>query len=135
MNFLVTLLAASSALTYIACTALLVTKRWNVFAGNRWIGVAAVAAFVLARAYPQSILAAVASLVFIAALLSVVRHATNALAAILAAVPFATMLLVVDRPFFPEPAATQFQQATIALLCAPGPIAIAAAVISRRRET
>jgi hypothetical protein len=136
VTLLVTLLAATSAFSYCACTILLVSKRWSACAGSRSLNVAAIAAFAVARIFPQSIVApAVATLIFIAALLAIVRRSTHAVGAVLAAIPIAAMLLVVDRPFFPEPIATQFQDATIALLCVPGPLAISAAVISRRRGT
>lgn len=133
---LVTLLAASSAAGYAVGTILVLTRRWNISAGSRTANVASVVAFAAARIVPQSAAAAaIASLACVIALLAIVRHSSSVTGGVLTAVPIAAMLLVVDRPFFSDPVAAQFQTATIALLCAAGPVAIARAAISRQRET
>jgi hypothetical protein len=121
----VTVLAVLAAATYVTATLLVLRNRWQVSAGVPALSAAATAAFVLQRLFPESIaLAALACVAVIAALLGILRRSTSAPAAILAAIPAAAMLLVVDRPFFPAPVQNGFQYATIGVLCAAGPAAI-----------
>jgi hypothetical protein len=121
----VTVLAALAAATYVTATLLVLRKRWRVSAGNPVLSALAAAAFVLQRLFPQNVaLAALACVAVIAALLPIVRRSSSAPAAVLAALPAAAMLLVVDRPFFPSTVQTGFQYATIGVLCAAAPVGI-----------
>lgn len=124
MIWAVTVLAALAAVTYVAATVLVLRNRWRVSVGVPVLSASAAAAFVLQRLFPHSIaLAALACIAVIAALLGIVRRSNSAPAAILAALPAAAMLLIVDRPFFPSSLQNGFQDATIGVLCAAAPAA------------
>lgn len=132
MNAAVTLLASLSALTYVAATAFVFLKRWMPQAGLGLLNALAFAAFAVERFVPGSEAAALTvSALTIAALLHVARRSSPPPAGVMAGIPLCVMLLVVDRPFFPPHTADEFQYATVALLCAAGPLAIISLLLGR----
>lgn len=131
---MITLLALSSALSYVVLTVLVLRGRWRPAAGNRWLNIAGVAAFALSRFAPQNLpIDACASIILGVALVFILRRSSSA-AAIFAALPLAAMLLTIDRAFFSAAVAQDFQNATIALLCAAGPLALIFWLISLSRQ-
>lgn len=135
MNGLTIWLLVSSVVAYAIALVLIVRRRWQAYAGFRALNVAAALAFVLARLFPQSVTAAMLASIVIAAALVLLTRRSTLLGAILTAVPLLAMLCTIDRAFFNAPTADEFQAATIALLCAPGPVLLCAWLISLSRRT
>lgn len=124
MSAAVTVLAACSAVAYGTLIARIVRGSWRVYAGSRIVNIAALVSFALSRLDPQStVLNIVASLVLAAALVILSRRSTVG-GAFFAGLPVMVMLLTVDRNFFTGDIADAFQRATVALLCAAGPLAL-----------
>jgi hypothetical protein len=129
VNILVGSLAACSAGVYVAAIVLTVMRRWSGFAGSLWAAAPAGIAFALDRAFESNdALAALATLLLLAAIIVTIRNSNDILATLLALVPAAVMLLTVVDRFFPAGTQAQLSAASIAILCAPAPLALAVAL-------
>jgi len=94
----------------------------------RWVAPAGLA-FALERAFAgNDVLACIATLALLIALVVVVRNADDALASVLALVPIVVMLITVIDRFFQADTQAQLNAASIAILCAPAPIAMVSAL-------
>lgn len=132
MTLLVTLLTGLTAAAYVAATVLVLKRRRLPQIGSPAFNVIATAAFLADRFFPQNALAAaVASAAALLALAQILRRGGAPTAAVLAMLPLAAMLFIAVGPFFPAAAALQFQQATVAVLCAGGPVALISLLLGK----
>ena len=135
VSALVVLLPMCSAVAYCAAIVLVLSRKWKPYAGIRALNIASVATFACARAFPHHVwIAAGASACCAVALVALSRR-SSLLGALFAAAPLLAMLLTIDREFFTGTPADEFRNATIALLCVPGPAALVAWIISLLRQT
>ncbi len=130
MNLAVLLLAGCSAGVYVAAIVLVLTRRWSVRTGSLWRVAPAGLAFALERAFAgNEVLAFIATLALLAALIEILRNGGDALASVLALVPIAVMLITIVDRFFPPDAQAELSALSIAILCAPAPVALSGAFV------
>lgn len=130
MNLAVLLLAACSAGVYAAAIVLLFTRRWIVHVGSFWWIACAVIAFALERAFSENgFLTVLTTFLLLASLAAIVRNSSDALASLLALVPISVMFITVIDPFFQPATQGQLNAASIAILCAPAPMAFVSALL------